>query len=165
MAHVSLEKQLKNMLKGGNSSLNLSKNGTFNSVLKAAAEKLLDILEEEIEKVYSRTSGKYPWYDRSNDFRNSLDKSLVVDPKTNTITIGFIPGLAWHDSWLTKIGGSGDQAYVPQAIREGYEIFNTGVYVEGMDFVQNAIDRFNAIKRDGITVAVDDDSVAGKWWG
>lgn len=163
MAHVPLEDQLKKLLKTkGISGLKLSSGETAESLLKSEAKKLLDILEEEIEKLYSRPEG---WYQRSGDLRNSLDKSLIIDPKTNTITIGFISELAWHNSWITKTYNPNysKQAYVPQAVREGYEVFNSGLYVKGIDFVQNAVDRFNQIKRDGITVNIEN-GISEHWW-
>lgn len=164
MAHVPLEVQLKKLLKSkGISTLKSSNGETAESILKSEAQKLIDILEEEIEKLYSRPMG---WYKRSGDLRDSIDKSLIIDSKTNTITIGFLSDRAWHDSWITKINPDNNyskQAYVPQGIREGYEVFNSGHHIEGIDFIQNAVDRFNSIKRNGITVKIEDSSIRGNW--
>lgn len=73
----TLQQQLKDLLNNPKKALQLKiENGdTLEKVMKSQVQILLDILEEEIEKIYSRPEGLYK---RSNDFRNSLDKTITI---------------------------------------------------------------------------------------
>ena len=169
MAHIPLKDQLKAFAKskGATTSATFENGKTVEEVLKEQARLFVKILKEEISSlIYGRPESD--WYDRSYDLLNSIDENLIIDPKTNTVKIGFIPDKAWHDSWFTKKGRKGysRKAYVPMAVIEGYRVFgNDNAVIDGVDFMQAAVDRFEKEKERGVTIEVEGkDELYGNWW-
>ena len=174
MACKSLEQQLRELLKdkvkmGG---FVLGGGETAESYLARAAEALKGYISYEINtSVYGRTS---KWYARSFDFSRALNDFIKVDPSSMTVTIGFDDDLAWHDSWFTKRrkdSGHEKQAYVPMAVVTGYRVFprrgrrGDAPFVEGINYIQNAIDRFwGSGEWKGITISPDPLVPVKKWW-
>lgn len=159
-----MQEQLKNLVKQKSvSSLKFKDGETIESILREAAEELKDCIYEELAEIYKRKPSE--WYTRAFMLSKSLDEMVNFDPKKNTVTIKFNPDMAWHDSWITKKYNSSykKRAYVPQAIIEGYRVFGHGEYIKGIDFIQNAVDKFNRIKRKGINVNIEMPPY-GTWW-
>jgi hypothetical protein len=165
--HIPLDKQIANLMKkhsNNKSNLKIGKNETIESLLEKQAKRLIQIMKEELQTaIYSNPESR--WYKRSGDLMNSIDENIKVDKKTNTIRIGFLEDRAWHDSWITKTSDPSynKRAFVPQGVIEGYEVFNSGYKIEGVDWIGNAVERFNKEKRNGITVKINRPP-EGTWW-
>ena len=157
MADLLLQKQLRQMVGERLPDLEFGDGRTVSDVFMASAKILRNILQDEIYGVYAPRRG---WYPRTLDFANALydEDMLVLDRDACTITIGFKPEYAWHDSYITKTIGPGYQmrGYVPYLIKEGFKIFRSGAYYEGNDYIKRAVDRFGEVKPHWVSVEVID---------
>lgn len=159
---MPLEKQIQNLFNSKNiTKLKLDNGKTLEDTLKSEARRLIKILKEEIqERVYNQPESQ--WYQRTGDLLNSVDETVVIDPKTNTITIGFIDEKAWHDSAITKYRDSGYtfKGYIPLLVNEGFHTLDTSGerwvkssnWYEGVGFLESAVRRFQQDAVPGITI-------------
>ena len=109
-------------------------------ILESQAKRLRSLILDEMQKAMLPEEN---WYKRTGAFMRSLDDNLKIDTATNTISIGFLPELAYHESYFSRLDPTyHNPQFVPGALEEGFRLLYSQRRYTAKRFMEKAISRY-----------------------